>query len=44
MKCRSPMEIDRMFALKLPTRSFKEWRSDVVLEKGVVVGKRDGEA
>lgn len=44
MKGRTPMEIDRMFALKLPTRSFKGWRSDVVLEKEMVVGKRDGEA
>lgn len=41
MKGRLPMEIDRVFALKLPTRSFKGWRSDVVLEKEMVVGKRD---
>lgn len=38
MKGRSPMEIDRMFALRLPTRSFKTWRSDVVLEKEMVAG------
>ncbi|KAJ5152644.1 Major facilitator superfamily domain general substrate transporter [Penicillium canariense] len=31
MKGRSPMEIDRMFALKLPTRAFKRWRADAVL-------------
>lgn len=30
MKGRSPMEIDRMFALKLPTRAFKHWNGDVV--------------
>ncbi|KAJ5701104.1 Major facilitator superfamily domain general substrate transporter [Penicillium malachiteum] len=33
MKGRSPMEIDRMFALQLPTRSFKSWRSHVSPEK-----------
>ncbi|OKP05948.1 Maltose permease MAL61 [Penicillium subrubescens] len=41
MKGRSPMEIDRMFALKLPTRSFKQWRSDVVLEKDMVTANQD---
>lgn len=41
MKGRSPMEIDRMFALKLPTRSFKQWRSDVVLEKDIVTVDQD---
>jgi len=29
MKGRTPMEIDRMFALKLPTRAFKGWQSDI---------------
>ena len=33
MKGRSPMEIDRMFALKLPTRAFKHWNGDVVIDK-----------
>lgn len=41
MKGRSPMEIDRMFVLKLPTRSFKLWRSDVVLEKDMVTVDQD---
>ncbi|KAJ5833922.1 hypothetical protein N7474_002233 [Penicillium riverlandense] len=36
MKGRSPMEIDRMFALRLPTRAFKHWASDVIMEKNVV--------
>ncbi|KAJ9491605.1 hypothetical protein VN97_g1630 [Penicillium thymicola] len=31
MKGRTPMEIDRMFSLKLPTREFKGWHSDVTL-------------
>ncbi|KAJ5198643.1 uncharacterized protein N7498_007760 [Penicillium cinerascens] len=35
MKGRSPMEIDRMFALRLKTRAFKKWRSDVVIEKDI---------
>lgn len=30
MKDRTPMEIDRMFALRLPARKFKHWQSDVV--------------
>jgi hypothetical protein len=29
MKGRTPMEIDRMFALNLPTRAFKGWPSDI---------------
>lgn len=33
MKGRTPMEIDRMFALRLPTRGFKQWQSDIVLHK-----------
>ena len=33
MKGRSPMEIDRMFALKLSTRSFKHWNGDMVITK-----------
>ncbi|KAJ6022778.1 uncharacterized protein N7446_013130 [Penicillium canescens] len=33
MKGRTPMEIDRMFALKLPTRAFKRWDSDVSVAK-----------
>jgi hypothetical protein len=33
MKGRTPMEIDRMFALKLPTRAFKCWDSDVSVAK-----------
>jgi hypothetical protein len=41
MKGRSPMEIDRMFALKLPTRSFEQWRSDVALEKDTVTVDQD---
>lgn len=28
MKGRSPMEIDRMFELRVPTRQFKSWRDD----------------
>lgn len=36
MKGRSPMEIDRMFALRLPTRAFKHWESDVIMEKNTV--------
>lgn len=32
MKGRSPMHIDRMFALQLPTRDFKDWKSDVTVE------------
>ena len=35
MKGRSPMEIDRMFALRLKTRAFKNWKSDVVIEKDI---------
>ncbi|KAJ5118299.1 Major facilitator superfamily domain general substrate transporter [Penicillium atrosanguineum] len=35
MKGRSPMEIDRMFSLSLKTRDFKNWRSDVVMEKHI---------
>lgn len=35
MKGRSPMEIDRMFSLNLKTRAFKNWRSDVIIEKNV---------
>ncbi|KAJ5110484.1 hypothetical protein N7532_001019 [Penicillium argentinense] len=34
MKGRSPMEIDRMFGLKLSTRAFRRWESDVAMEKG----------
>ncbi|CAG8164161.1 unnamed protein product [Penicillium salamii] len=30
MKDRTAMEIDRMFALRLPTRAFKGWQSDVI--------------
>lgn len=33
MKNRSPMEIDQMFALKLSTRQFKDWKSDMTIEK-----------
>lgn len=35
MKGRSPMEIDRMFALGLSTRAFRAWKSDVIIEKEV---------
>lgn len=35
MKGRSPMEIDRMFALRLKTRAFKNWKSDVAIEKDI---------
>ena len=31
MKGRTPMEIDRMFSLRLRTRAFKIWQSDVTL-------------
>jgi hypothetical protein len=31
MKGRTPMEIDRMFSLRLRTRDFKSWNSDVSL-------------
>lgn len=31
MKGRTPMEIDRMFSLRLRTREFKGWHSDVTL-------------
>ncbi|CAG8248154.1 unnamed protein product [Penicillium nalgiovense] len=31
MKGRTPMEIDRMFSLRLRTRAFKYWHSDVTL-------------
>lgn len=44
MKDRSAMEIDRMFALKLPTRAFKRWTSDVVVEKDDPVLNRVGGA
>ncbi|CAI7569637.1 unnamed protein product [Penicillium pancosmium] len=44
MKDRSPMEIDRMFALNLPTRDFKTWKSDVVLDRGANVLKQTTEA
>lgn len=33
MKGRTQMEIDRMFALRLPTRGFKRWQSDIVLHE-----------
>ncbi|KAJ5691844.1 hypothetical protein N7462_001267 [Penicillium macrosclerotiorum] len=33
MKGRSPLEIDRMFALGLSTREFRNWKSDVISEK-----------
>ena len=33
MKGRSPMDIDRMFSLKLDTRKFKDWNSGMVSEK-----------
>jgi hypothetical protein len=37
MEGRSPLEIDRMFALRLPTREFKHWASDVeIMEKNDV--------
>ena len=39
MKDRTPMEIDRMFALRLRTRAFKNWQSDVV----TVGGSRDSD-
>ncbi|KAJ5116907.1 hypothetical protein N7456_001255 [Penicillium angulare] len=39
MKGRSPMEIDRMFALKLTTREFKDWKSDVGVEKSLHMGE-----
>lgn len=42
MKDRSPMEIDRMFALRLPTRAFKRWTSDVVVEKDDPVNRTSG--
>lgn len=42
MKGRSPMEIDRMFSLRLKTRDFKNWRSDVVMEKEVDPLKQSG--
>ncbi|KAJ5151623.1 hypothetical protein N7492_009918 [Penicillium capsulatum] len=32
MKGRSSIEIDRMFAMRLPTRAFKKWKSDVVID------------
>ncbi|KAJ5931088.1 hypothetical protein N7466_006581 [Penicillium verhagenii] len=35
MKGRSPMDIDRMFSLKLQTRKFKGWTSESVSEKVV---------
>lgn len=41
MKGRSPMDIDRMFALGLPTRSFKNWRIDVMIEKTIENPRRD---
>jgi hypothetical protein len=44
MKDRSPMEIDRMFALNLPTRDFKAWKSDVVMDRGPNVLKQETEA
>ncbi|CAG8004343.1 unnamed protein product [Penicillium olsonii] len=39
MKDRTPMEIDRMFALRLRTRAFENWQSDVV----TVGGSRDSD-
>ena len=31
MKGRTPMQIDRMFDLKLPTRRFECWKSDIAM-------------
>ncbi|KAJ5960718.1 uncharacterized protein N7479_007868 [Penicillium vulpinum] len=35
MKGRTPMEIDHMFSLRLQTRAFKGWHSDVTLTSGI---------
>lgn len=44
MKGRSPMEIDRMFSLQLPTRDFKNWKSDVMMDRGTNILKDPAEA
>lgn len=41
MKDRSPMEIDRMFAMNLPVGSFKKWQSDVSIEKAMEHGQKE---
>ncbi|KAJ5330139.1 hypothetical protein N7452_010529 [Penicillium brevicompactum] len=42
MKDRTPMEIDRMFALRLPARRFKNWQSDVVTSTETTDSDRAG--
>ena len=42
MKDRTPMEIDRMFALRLPARRCKNWQSDVVTSTETTDSDRAG--
>jgi riboflavin transporter FmnP len=37
MKGRSPMDIDRMFSMKLDTRKFKDWNSGMIPEKDTTI-------
>ncbi|KAJ5652881.1 hypothetical protein N7507_010307 [Penicillium longicatenatum] len=41
MKGRSPMDIDRMFSMKLDTRKFKDWNSEIIPEKDTTIPQQN---